>query len=301
MSIRQDLQDYISDNGLSQSAVARAVGVTSPVVNQYLHGKYPGNVQEIERKIAAYLQKQREREAERKLEVDYVLTTTAKRVRDVLRLAHVEGEAVVLFGQAGLGKTSSLREYCKQRRLRWWSGRPCRLLRRNCWRITNAPRRPLRVARKPCSTMPPSTAHGAANAMLRPPAGSSGTATDRGKIVSRYRELVQHRLAVCHAGMELKLARAREQEPFVLAVERKLSAGSWDYRMGMTPNFGVVFTVLPCRLPLKEQYQAVKADLSEYWEVEFDVQAGRPCLHVGSRTDEGIDCCVVFDGDDDGC
>ena len=62
MSIRQDLQDYISDNGLSQSAVARAVGVTSPVVNQYLHGKYPGNVQEIERKIAAYLQKQRERE-----------------------------------------------------------------------------------------------------------------------------------------------------------------------------------------------------------------------------------------------
>ena len=95
-------------------AVARGVGVTSPVVNQYLHGKYPGNVQEIERKIAAYLQKQREREAERKLEVDYVLTTTAKRVRDVLRLAHVEGEAVVLFGQAGLGKTSSLREYCKQ-------------------------------------------------------------------------------------------------------------------------------------------------------------------------------------------
>lgn len=54
MNIRQDLQDYISDNGLSQSAVARAVGVTSPVVNQYLHGKYPGNVQEIERKIAAY-------------------------------------------------------------------------------------------------------------------------------------------------------------------------------------------------------------------------------------------------------
>ena len=66
MSIRQDLQDYISDNGLSQSAVARAVGVTSPVVNQYLHGKYPGNVQEIERKIAAYLQKQREREPARK-------------------------------------------------------------------------------------------------------------------------------------------------------------------------------------------------------------------------------------------
>ena len=118
--------------------------------------------------------------------------------------------------------------------------------------------------------------------------------------MSRYRELVQHRLAVCHAGMELKLARAREQEAFVLAVERKLSAGNWDYRMGMTLNFGVVFTVLPCRLPLKEQYQAVKAALAECGEVESDMQDKRPCLHVSSRTDEGIDCCVVFDGDDDG-
>ena len=118
--------------------------------------------------------------------------------------------------------------------------------------------------------------------------------------MSRYRDLVQHRLAVCHAGMEMRLARAREQEPFVLAVERKLSAGSWDYRMGMTPNFGVVFTVLPSRIPLKEQYQAVKAALAECGDVEFDVRDKRPCLHVSSRTDEGIDCCVVFDGDDDG-
>lgn len=147
--------------------------------------------------------------------------------------------------------------------------------------------------------MPPSTAPGAVNVMPRPPAGSSGTATDKGCIVSRYRELVQHRLAVCHAGMEMRLARAREQEPFVLAVERKLSAGSWDYRMGMTPNFGVVFTVF-CRVPLKEQYQAVKAALAECGDVEFDVQDKQPCLHVSSRTDEGIDCCVVFDGDDDG-
>ena len=136
--------------------------------------------------------------------------------------------------------------------------------------------------------------------MPRPPAGSNGTATDKGRIVSRYRELVQHRLAVCHAGMEMRLARAREQEPFVLAVERKLSAGSWDYRMGMTPNFGVVFTVLSSRIPLKEQYQAVKAALAECGDVEFDVHDKRPCLHVSSHTDEGIDCCVVFDGDDDG-
>ena len=69
--------------------------------------------------------------------------------------------------------------------------------------------------------------------------------------------------------------------------------------MGRTPNFGVVFTLFS-RLPLKEQYQAVKVELAECGDVEFDVQDKRPCLHVSSRTDEGIDCCVVFDGDDDG-
>jgi len=118
--------------------------------------------------------------------------------------------------------------------------------------------------------------------------------------VSRYRELVQHRLGVLHSGMEMRLARAREQEAFILQVERKLSAGSWDYRMGMTPNFGVVFTVLPCRIPFQEQYQAIKASLAECGEVESDVRDKRPCLHVDSRTDEGIGCCIVFEGDDDG-
>lgn len=119
--------------------------------------------------------------------------------------------------------------------------------------------------------------------------------------MSKYRELVQHRLAVYHAGMEMRLARAREQEAFVRAVECKLSADCWDYRMGMTPNFGVVFTLFPGRLPLKEQYQAVKASLSEYWDVEFDVVDKRPRLHVSSRTEPGIGCDVVFDGDDYGC
>ena len=57
-----------------------------------------------------------------------------------------------------------------------------------------------------------------------------------GLIVSRYRELIQQQLAVDHAGIELKLARAREQEGFVLSVEHKLSAGSWSYQMDMTAN-----------------------------------------------------------------
>lgn len=118
--------------------------------------------------------------------------------------------------------------------------------------------------------------------------------------MSRYRDLVQHRLAVYHAGMEMRLARAREQEAFVLQVERKLSAGGWDYRMGMTPNFGVVFSLFS-RLPPEEQIRAVKASLAECGEVEFEVVDKRSRLHVSSRLQSGIGCDVVFDGDEYGC
>lgn len=111
MSIKQDLQDYISQTGTTQSAVARAIGVTAPVVNQYLKDKYAGDVAAVEKAVEAFLTKQREKAAGSKLTVAYVYTTTAKRVRDVLRLAHLEGEAVVLYGQAGLGKTRALNAY----------------------------------------------------------------------------------------------------------------------------------------------------------------------------------------------
>ncbi|OAM38325.1 hypothetical protein [Eikenella sp. NML120348] len=119
-------------------------------------------------------------------------------------------------------------------------------------------------------------------------------ATAEGLIVSRYRELVQQQLAVDHAGIELKLARAREQEGFVLSVERKLSAGSWSYQMGMTANLRVVFYLVRSHLPLNQQYQTVKEALLTCGEVEFDVDNRRPCLHVGSRQQPGIDCQVIF-------
>lgn len=111
MSIKQDLQNYISQTGTTQSAVARAVGVTAPVINQYLSGKYGGNIAAVEKAVGAYLAKQREKAAVVRQEVPYVYTATAKRVRDVLRLSHLEGEPVVLYGQAGLGKTRALNAY----------------------------------------------------------------------------------------------------------------------------------------------------------------------------------------------
>lgn len=52
--------------------------------------------------------------------------------------------------------------------------------------------------------------------------------------MSQYRELVNRQLNVRHAGMEMGLAKAREQEAFVLQLDRLLSQTSWPHEMGMS-------------------------------------------------------------------
>lgn len=114
MNTAQDLQNYISDRGISQSAVARGIGRSTATINQYLQGKYNGDVETLDKLIAAWLQTQQERENDTRTQLNYTYTATAQRLEEVLRLAHVEGETVVIYGQAGLGKTSALEAYVKR-------------------------------------------------------------------------------------------------------------------------------------------------------------------------------------------
>lgn len=114
MSTAQDLQNYISGRGISQSTVARGIGRSTATINQYLQGKYNGDVETLDKLAAAWLQTQQERENDTRTQLNYTYTATAQRLEEVLRLAHVEGETVVIYGQAGLGKTSALEAYVKR-------------------------------------------------------------------------------------------------------------------------------------------------------------------------------------------
>lgn len=113
MNTFQELQNYISEYGISQGMVARGIGKSPAVVNQYLQGKYNGDVVAIDQLVSVWLQKEQEKDKNQFISLSYAYTSSARRVRDVLRLAHLEGEIVVLYGQAGLGKTSALQAYCK--------------------------------------------------------------------------------------------------------------------------------------------------------------------------------------------
>lgn len=107
----EQLTALMQDKNLSQAAVGRAIGKSSAVVNQYLQGKYAGDVAAIDALVENLLRRELEKEQAAKVEIPYVQTTTARKVREILRLAHVEGEINVVYGEAGLGKTLALRAY----------------------------------------------------------------------------------------------------------------------------------------------------------------------------------------------
>lgn len=109
--LTEQLTTLMQDKHLSQAAVGRAIGKSPAVVNQYLQSKYIGDVTAINGLVKNLLRREVEKEQSAKVEIPYVQTTTARKVREVLRLAHVEGEINVVYGEAGLGKTLALRAY----------------------------------------------------------------------------------------------------------------------------------------------------------------------------------------------
>lgn len=111
----QRLIDFKDKSGLNQTQISRAVGVAPAAISMYLKGTYKengGNYETIEPKIKAFLDAEDEKAKRDELIIEFVQTRTAQRVAEVMRDAHLDGEVVVVSGQAGLGKTQAVKAYC---------------------------------------------------------------------------------------------------------------------------------------------------------------------------------------------
>lgn len=109
--MKEKLLNHMNQSGLSQAAIGRALNVSTAVVNQYLQGKYKGDVASVDGVVDAYLARQFEKLKSGKITIPYVPTLTAKKISELIRVAHIDGEIVVIYGEAGIGKTSALKAY----------------------------------------------------------------------------------------------------------------------------------------------------------------------------------------------
>lgn len=116
MSIHVELNDLMTRKGYSQTQVAVAIGKSTAVINQYLQGKYAGDVPAIDALARSFINREVEKEKSQKITARFVPTVTSRKGMDVIRYAHLDGDLNVIYGAAGLGKTMILREYAAQHR-----------------------------------------------------------------------------------------------------------------------------------------------------------------------------------------
>jgi DNA transposition AAA+ family ATPase len=97
---------------ISQSKAAQAMGYSPAVVSAYKSRTYNGNVKALEEKIGAWLKREARRLA--MMEVPVTETATMEQVRRAIAIAQDEATIAVIIGEAGTGKTTSLRQYAKE-------------------------------------------------------------------------------------------------------------------------------------------------------------------------------------------
>lgn len=107
------IQLYMKENGLSQSATAKLLGISDAAMSQYLSGKYP-NPETVERKIADLLDKEEQRQTVALSgDITFAMTSIAEQVMKTLEYARLKRNISVIYGDAGVGKTRALEEWLR--------------------------------------------------------------------------------------------------------------------------------------------------------------------------------------------
>ncbi len=98
----------------SQVALAKEIGIGAAVFNQWLQGKYTGRNDEVQIKVMRWLDaRDSEKELKDKLpaDLDWVRTPSANAVSAALGFSQMAGAISVIYGGAGMGKTTAIRVY----------------------------------------------------------------------------------------------------------------------------------------------------------------------------------------------
>ncbi len=116
-ALQQKLAEFKAKSGMNQTMLARGIGVSPASISMYLNNNYAekgGKYETIEPKIEAFLEVQESKARREELVLGFVSTKTTRRISEVMRDAHEAGDTVVIYGQAGLGKTQAVKNYCEK-------------------------------------------------------------------------------------------------------------------------------------------------------------------------------------------
>ncbi len=112
--LREQLQSYMEEHGISITAVARSIDYSSATLSQWISGKYTGDSVAVEDAVKIFLDLQRDRKQTPKQEIPFCHISTARKIFEVARMCHLDGEIGVCYSDAGLGKTVGVKKYAEK-------------------------------------------------------------------------------------------------------------------------------------------------------------------------------------------
>ncbi|OCS10391.1 hypothetical protein CFTD6783_02305 [Campylobacter fetus subsp. testudinum] len=115
--VKNELNTFLISQEVSASALARSIGVSPGAISQFKKGEYKGDNEGLSKKIKAYLNtwnaKQNEPEITAGFKEKIVKTTDFEMANFVINEATNEREIALIYGAAGTGKSTVLKEYIK--------------------------------------------------------------------------------------------------------------------------------------------------------------------------------------------
>jgi hypothetical protein len=117
--VRKRLRALLEDktSNIKAAHVAKAIGMSAATVSTWLNHSYKGDAGGVEEKIRQYLDLYADRKASKVRWVakpEYIETLTSKIIFEKIQNFHFENQIGVITGNAGVGKSTSAREYAKK-------------------------------------------------------------------------------------------------------------------------------------------------------------------------------------------
>lgn len=106
------LKGYMEESGKSQTQIARELGKSTGLVSSFLSGKYTTPHTMIPGIFALVELNRKKKIAPRAPE--YAETSLSRRIENSIAYAHVRGVVTIVYGDAGVGKTTTARAYAER-------------------------------------------------------------------------------------------------------------------------------------------------------------------------------------------
>jgi len=110
-NLRAALAAAREEDNLSISRMAQQIGYSSSVLSQYLAGSYPGDSARFERRAEDWL---RARDRKRRIGVPLIESEATRTVMAALETIRRTNDVGVIYGDAGIGKTSGITLYLEE-------------------------------------------------------------------------------------------------------------------------------------------------------------------------------------------